>query len=209
LIPNHNPDGEKPGHVESPLGVVDLTLARIPHPSKAVLITGVRPTDRYVEDCWLPVVGPTTFALLRRLDQLTGPVGAEPARIPCEELSQMLGLSAREQPTRSNPIGKTLGRAHQFGVARCDLSTGLVELPEPLPLLSARKAARLPLSSLRAHVAHLEQLSARLAGEGIKAPEAVIAAAANALPLLRGRQHIERLDAVAQAEHCEPPAASL
>jgi hypothetical protein len=117
----------------------------------------------------------------------------------------MLGVSAAPQPTRNNLIGRTLRRAQQFAVAHTDLRTGTIELPEPLPLLSQRMAARLPTQARQAHANHIEELVARLTQADIERPTDVLVSAESAR-----RLHLHRLDAVARrASHHEPPAASL
>jgi hypothetical protein len=173
------------------------------------MMTGVRADDRYVEACWLPVIGPTTFMLLRQAHRLAGPVGSEPMVVPCQELSRMVGLGASERPTRNNPIGKAMWRAHQFGVGWCDLDAATFELAEPLPLVPARLAANLPVRSWQYHAAHIDALTDRLAKGGIEQPGDVLGAADNARRALRNRRAVERLDGAARAVSHEQSAVSL
>jgi hypothetical protein len=77
--------------------------------------SGITPTDPYLEWYWLPVVGPSTVALVRHVAEPTS-TGGE-ARIPLADLGRLLGLGAVDVPSRNNKLVRTLARAERFGLA--------------------------------------------------------------------------------------------
>ncbi len=70
---------------------------------------GIEPTDPYLEWCWLPVVEPSTVALVRHVAELTSSSGE--ARIPLSDLGRLLGLGAVDEPSRNNKLVRTVGRS--------------------------------------------------------------------------------------------------
>jgi hypothetical protein len=94
---------------------MDIRLLRRPLPHSAVRASGIAPTDRYLEWCWGPVVGPSTTALVRRAAELTADSGE--ARLPLSDLSRLLGLGSAEAPTRNNRLVHTLDRVERYGLA--------------------------------------------------------------------------------------------
>jgi hypothetical protein len=98
---------------------MDIRLIRHPHSNPVVRACGIDPTDPYLEWCWLPVVGPSTVALMRRLADLTS--ATREARIPLADLGRLLGLGPVEVPSRNNKLVRTLARAEQFGLALSSL----------------------------------------------------------------------------------------
>ena len=68
--------------------------------------SGITPTDPYLERCWLPMVGPSTVALVRHVADLTAESGE--ARLPLNDLSRPLGLGAADVPSRNNKLVRTL-----------------------------------------------------------------------------------------------------
>jgi hypothetical protein len=93
---------------------MDIRLIRRPHPNRTVRDCGITPTDPYLEWCWLPLVGPSTVALVRHVAELTSTSGE--ARIPLADLGRLLGLGAVDVPSRNNKLVRTLARAEQFGL---------------------------------------------------------------------------------------------
>ncbi len=100
---------------------------------------GFGPTSAYLEQCWLPVLGPSATWLYRRLGMLVieSPAGA---RVDLLELSQGIGLG--RGLGRHAPVVRALGRLVHFGAAR----------PQGSVLLVRRALARLPER-------HLQRLS--------------------------------------------------
>lgn len=96
----------------------------------------------YVETFWLPVLGPSTILLLRRL---AGALAATPAgcAIGVVETSRALGLG--ERPGRNAPLLRTVARCVDFEMARVT-GPGSLEVRTSLPPLARRHLARLPRS---------------------------------------------------------------
>jgi hypothetical protein len=107
---------------------------------------GYDPRSEYAEHFWLPLLGPSTVALLRRLamglDQW--PDGFE---CSTRELSWSLGLG-RLGPGAS--FGRILRRSEDFGMARLEPDSQLLvrRLMPPVPL---RMVRRLPVWLQEAH----------------------------------------------------------
>jgi hypothetical protein len=86
---------------------MDIRLIRRPHPNRMVRGSGTTPTDPYLEWCWLPLVGPSTVALVRHVAELTSTSGE--ARIPVADLGLLLGLGAVDVPSRNKQAGADPG----------------------------------------------------------------------------------------------------
>jgi hypothetical protein len=86
-----------------------------PAPEPMVRGSGITPTDPYLEWCWLPVVEPSTVALVRHVAELTA-ITTE-ARMPVTDLSRLLGLGRVVDPSaRNNKLVRTIVRAERFGL---------------------------------------------------------------------------------------------
>ena len=107
---------------------------------------GFGPRSEYVEYCYLPVLGPSSTWLYRRLGQL---VVVDPAGVDIDlgEVFRSLGLAGLG---RSSPAMRTLARLVHFGVARWAEPDLLVR--RALAPLPARHLDRLPSSARRAHL---------------------------------------------------------
>ncbi len=133
-----------------------LTVRRWPDP---VLDTiGHDPRGWYVEAFWLPVVGPTAIALLRRLvDGLDRcPDGFEVSYV---ELAQSLGLGERPA-SNSAPLTRALRRLHSFRFVQLDEGARTVDVRLHVPVMHRKHIRRLP-DTVRA--AHHEWAEAQLA----------------------------------------------
>lgn len=106
----------------------------------------------YVEQFWLPVLGPSAVLALRRLaDWLDGhPVGVE---VELVEFGSSLGIGTGTG--RHTQVNRTLGRLIDFGIARIDHDH--LEVHTTLPPLPHRLRHRLPLSVLDALAEHERQ----------------------------------------------------
>lgn len=94
----------------------------------------------YVEEFWLPVLGPSCVLLLRLIDrQLDDHPGGFTLNV--DDTARALGIGHRRG--RNSPMARTLQRCCSFGAARMDGGHQLVVRPG-LPSLSARQVARLP-----------------------------------------------------------------
>jgi hypothetical protein len=191
---------------------MDIRLIRRPHPNRMVRGSGITPTDPYLEWCWLPVVGPSTIALVRHVADLTAESGE--AHIPMGELSRLLGLgSVADIPGRNNKLVRTVVRAEQFGLGFTSL--GVAEdatfgIHDHVALVPARLLERLPEAAWQRHVAAVEAANKTLTAAGLPALRP---------PLPDSRATAERPGATSTPEpvpaqpqrtlHAAPPIARL
>ena len=114
---------------------------------------GHDPRSRYVETYWLPVLGPSTTLLLRRL--ATGlearPEGFD---MDLDEMARALGLGTGERRGRHSPFLRTLGRCVDFGMAEIRDATTLA-VRRRLPSLERRHVMRLPARLRAEHEQYL------------------------------------------------------
>jgi hypothetical protein len=150
---------------------MDIRLIRRPHPNRMVRGSGITPTDPYLEWCWLPVVGPSTVALVRHVADLTAESGE--ARIPMDELSRLLGLGrVGDIPGRNNKLVRTTVRAEQFGLGFTSLGVAegaTVGIHDHLALVPARLLERLPEVACQRHVAAVAAANKTLTAAGLPA----------------------------------------
>lgn len=107
------------------------------------------PLGTYVEDHWLPVLGPSALLALRWLTRALAenPPGLE---IPMRDFARSLGLGRRTG--RDAPASRCLGRLCYFGLARPDrpaasmraANTRAVAVRTHVPSLPAHLHRRLP-----------------------------------------------------------------
>lgn len=100
--------------------------------------SGFDPRSSYVETFWLPVLGPSTVLLLRRLagDLEDAPLGFE---VSTETLSRDIGLGVRV--SRRAPFVRTLDRCAKFNLVL--LEGQVLYVRQRLPGLSPRQVGRL------------------------------------------------------------------
>jgi hypothetical protein len=157
---------------------MDIRLIRRPHPNRMVRGSGVTPTDPYLEWCWLPVVGPSTVALVRHVADLTAESGE--ARLPLNDLSRLLGLGAADVPSRNNKLVRTLTRAEQFGLAFTSLGVPGEQVTfgihSHVALIPARLLDRLPEVARQRHVAAVEAANEALTAAGLPALRSAVPA---------------------------------
>lgn len=149
-----------------------ITLVPVDHPDLRVRRVGFGLTDPYVEQCWAPILGPSSTLLLRRLPELWRQ--QDPIQIAASELSRSLGLGAGTG--NNSRIASTLDRLVRFGFAQ---PTGAghdhLDVYLEVPPLQARHLAKVPQWSRDAHD---RLLGAHLEGfEGVSEHQAKIAAA--------------------------------
>jgi hypothetical protein len=106
----------------------------------------------YVEQFWLPVLGPSAIWLLRRLaDRFDDdPDGFE---FDLDEAARCLGLGA--SASRHAPLRRALARCVRFGLARRPAAEKL-EVVERLPRVLPRHLIRLPISLQEQHRAWVD-----------------------------------------------------
>jgi len=118
----------------------------------------------YVERFWLPVLGPCTTLLLRRLaDALED--GPRPLALEADELARSLGVGIRSGPT--SPLHRSLARLERFGLAR-RRADQVLEVRRALPPLARAQVSRLPEALQRAHEAEVVREAVRPAAEVVQ-----------------------------------------
>lgn len=138
--------------------VLDATLDRVGFPLD----------HPYVENVWLPVLGPTSVLLLRRVGVLFDehPNGA---RVDVVELAQSFGIGprdgAREEVGRHSPMRRTLDRIVQFKLGAW-LAEDRLGIHTKVPAVSRAAAERLPASVRVLHDQILDDHLGRLAAGG-------------------------------------------
>jgi hypothetical protein len=158
---------------------MDIRLIRRPHPNRMVRGSGITPADPYLEWCWLPVVGPSTVALVRHVADLTAE--SSEAHLPLNDLSRLLGLGPADVPSRNNKLVRTLARAEQFGLAFTSLGGHGEQLTFGIhghvALVPARLLDRLPEVARQRHVAAVEAANEALTAAGLPALRSAVPAA--------------------------------
>src|SRR4051812_19296621 len=161
-----------------------IDLHAVPHPATPVRQAGFPLDHPYLEQCWTPVIGPSSTILLRRCAWLWR--DGEPARVPLEELAGQLGLG--KGVARNSPIWHTLERVVQFRFASMP-SPGELQVYTEVAPVAERQLERLPSWCRTQHDRllgqHLDGL-ARSAGQAPTVPQAE-------LPHARMAQRLERL----------------
>ena len=113
-----------------------LSVVAAPVPSRL----GTHPVGgRYVEACWLPILGPSALWVLRRLSAWLA-VSPEGVEVSLAELSRSIGLGAATGG--HSPMVRTLVRLVEFGAASIDGDR--LGVFTALPALSSRQLHRLP-----------------------------------------------------------------
>ena len=142
-----------------------LDLHAVPHPAAPVRQAGFPLDHPYLEECWTPIIGPSSVLLLRRCPLLWRE--AAPARVGVEDLARQLGLGAGTG--RSSPIWHTIERVVRFRFAATG-PPGELQVYTEVPPVPARQLDRLPSWCRREHERllgqHLDRL-ARLTGPSV------------------------------------------
>lgn len=137
-----------------------LEIHPAPNPSLEVHRAGFPLDHPYVEQCWAPVLGPSSVLLLRRTAELWR--DSIPARIETGELAAQLGLSRGRG--RHSPITKTLDRLVRFRFAGWE-APGVLDVYTEVRPLRSRDVDRVPDWTAARHeellTNHLEQLRNR------------------------------------------------
>lgn len=126
---------------------------------------GFDPRGAYVETYWLPVVGPSSILVLRRLtDWLEDrPSGLF---VALEDLGQSLGLGSGTG--RSSPIVRTLDRLVNFGLAR--IAWDAYALQGTVPPVPPRHQRRLPAYLAERHAHDQRNMVTQTAAASRKIP---------------------------------------
>jgi hypothetical protein len=148
---------------------MDIRLIRRPHTNQMVRASGIEPTDPYLEMCWLPVVGPSTVALVRHVAHVTADGGE--AHVPLSDLGRQLGLGPVNVPSRNNRLIRTLDRAEQFGLAFTSIGAPgeslTLGIHSEVALVPNRLLERLPSAARQHHLATVEAVNEALTSAGL------------------------------------------
>ncbi len=108
---------------------------------------GVHPCSRYVELYWLPVIGPSTTWLLRRLAYglELHPTGLH---LDLADTARALGLG--DKMGKNSPFRRALQRLTTFELARAH-GPGALAVRTTIPPLALRHLGRLPVSLQASH----------------------------------------------------------
>lgn len=99
---------------------------------------GLDPRSAYVETFWLPIIGPSTTLLLRRLaDEFDA--SSEGFEIDCMSLSRDIGLGPRLD--RRGAFARTIERCVKFYMVQ--LNNELLHVRQRLPILGSRQVNKL------------------------------------------------------------------
>lgn len=135
-----------------------IRLHGVPHPQTQVRQVGFPLDHAYVEQCWTPVIGPTSVLLLRRLPVLWRE--GMTAEVDIADLAQSLGLG--NSSGRNGSMQRTLERLSRFRFAS-PMGPADLEVFTEAPPLSPRHLERLPGWTRNRHDqilgAHLDELA--------------------------------------------------
>lgn len=135
-----------------------IRLHGVPHPQPQVRQVGFPLDHAYIEQCWAPVIGPTSVLLLRRLPVLWRE--GMTAEVDVADLAQSLGLG--NSTGRSGTMQHTLQRLERFRFAAFSSPADLEVFTEAPPL-SSRHLDRLPAWTAKRHEhllgVHLDELA--------------------------------------------------
>ncbi|MHB8188826.1 MAG: hypothetical protein ACYDHP_00045 [Ferrimicrobium sp.] len=175
------------------------------------LESGYPVQSRYVELFWLPLLGPSSLILLRRLDQLLS-AGSDSVTISTQELARSLGLGASS--CHRSLLTKTIARCSDFHVLR-NPDPETLSVRRRLHPLSDRQLTRLPAGLRELHLGshgidryrmlaetngRLLQLTATLRHLGAEPTEII----QQLVHLGYDRQAIETTLTNTPADHCPP-----
>jgi hypothetical protein len=123
------------------------TLHIVPWTDPVIDTLGHDPRSWYVEQFWLPIVGPTSTWLLRRI---VGRFDAEPDGfdLDLDETARALGLGGREG--RHSPFQRALNRCVSFKLARPHGPAAL-SVRRRIPPLTRQRLDRLPPALQKLH----------------------------------------------------------
>jgi hypothetical protein len=126
-----------------------------PWPDPVLDHLGHDPRSTYVERYWLPILGPSSTWLLRRL---AGGLDEHPDGFELEPTAWAVELGLGMRGGRHGPFWRSVDRACRFGAAR--RHGPVLAVRRRLPPLTSHQVARLPDELRRRHDAWLaEQLA--------------------------------------------------
>lgn len=124
-------------------------LLVVPWSDPVLDAVGFDPRTAYVERFWLPLLGPTSTWLLRRLAAVfdDAPDGFD---LPLGDVARSIGVGSRNG--RNSPVGRALQRCVRFGLAR-EEDHGVLAVRRRLPALTHTQTQSLapPIRSQHRH----------------------------------------------------------
>ena len=130
-----------------PSPIDSATLRIEPWPDPVIDSLGYDPRSWYVEQFWLPVIGPTSTWLVRHL---AARLDASPAGIDIEVDATAHALGLGRKSGRHSPLQRSLSRCVTFELA-CRRDEGTYRVRRRIPPLPRRHLVRLPLSLQETH----------------------------------------------------------
>jgi hypothetical protein len=118
---------------------VNATLHIMPWTDPIVERVGHRPDSPYVEQFWLPTIGPTGCWLYRRLGRVVASMTADSAPMPLD-----VEILARSVGINTDTLAKSLTRLGQFRFIRSAVGAETIEVRRRVPDLSLQQLRRLP-----------------------------------------------------------------
>jgi hypothetical protein len=160
-VPLRSGSAREPGQRgPNPTGTADIpTLWIVPWVDPIADPHGLPPCSRYVELYWLPIIGPSTTWLLRRLSYGLE-VHDDGFDLHLAECARSLGLGDRLG--KNSPFCRAIQRLRTFELGRPQ-GPGVVAVRTVIPPLPLRHVQRLPASLQRSHRRWLDE---RLLTEG-------------------------------------------
>ena len=146
---------EPPISREIPRSPEQLPVEVIVRPWEDPVISalGFGPRSMYIENCWLPVLGPTASWLYRRLGSWAE-YNADGVKIDMADLSASLGLG--DSLGRHSKLARALDRLVRFDAARW-AGTDELQVRTALPPLPLRLSRRLGYTAARLHEEYVRQ----------------------------------------------------
>lgn len=136
-----------------------IRLHAASHPSVEVRRAGFPLDHPYLEQCWTPILGPTSVVLLRRIPQLWREHDLT-VEIPTGELAASIGLG--KSHGRHGAMWRSLDRISRFRFAEPS-GPGEIDVFTEFPPVGQRQLERLPAWNRRRHDellgAHLDHLA--------------------------------------------------
>jgi hypothetical protein len=109
------------------------------------------PDDPYVEEVWLPVLGPAAYVVWRQLARQAGGAGRSTVSLPRLAAAAGLGRPLGKQ----SPIRRALRRLERFGLIRIEDERILVR--PRLPYVTGRQLALLDPETQAIHRRHRDR----------------------------------------------------
>jgi hypothetical protein len=145
-----------------------LEVHPAPHPKLEAHRAGFPLDHPYLEQCWTPVLGPSSVLLLRRIPWLWRE--SAPAEVDVGELGAQLGLGHGDG--RHSPMARTVERIVRFRFASWS-GPGTLDVFTEVPPLPDRHLDRVPRWCVERHeqllTAHLDALGKQSGGVGAPA----------------------------------------